>query len=158
VKQDGLKVEVLGVGVLLSNSGKFSYWILASIRYFRVEDFETDLENSLHTTNYVNYQLFHSVTETVLQKHAPLKQRVIRGNNKPQLKSDLRKAIMTRTRLKDRATKSGSEEDYKKYERQRNVIVGMNRKAKPDFYHSVDVNTIENDKKFGRAVFEMVTQ
>ena len=67
---------------------------------FRVEDFRTDLDNSLRTTNYLNYQLFHSVTETVLQKHAPLKQRVIRGNNKPHIKSDLRKAIMTRTRRK----------------------------------------------------------
>ena len=59
---------------------------------------------------------------------------------------------MTRTRLKNRANKSGSEEDYKKYKRQRNVIVSMNRKAKRDFYHSVDANTIDNDKKFWRAV------
>ena len=28
----------------------------------------------------------------------------------------------------------------------------MNRKAKRDFYHSVDANTIDNDKKFWRAV------
>ena len=59
---------------------------------------------------------------------------------------------MARTRLKNRANKSGSEEDYKKYKRQRNLIVSMNRKAKRDFYHSVDVNKIDNDKKFWRAV------
>ena len=121
-------------------------------KHFRVEDFQRDVDNSLRTTNHLNYQVFHSVTETVLQKHAPLKQRVIRGNNKPHIKSALRKAIMTRTRLKNRAAKSGSEEDYKKYKRQGNLIVSMNRKAKRDFYHSVKVNTIDNDKKFWRTV------
>ena len=110
---------------------------------FRAKDFQTDLDNILRITIHLNYQLFHSVTETELQKHAPLKQRVIRRNNKPHIKSDLRKAIMTRTRLKNRANKSGSGEDYKKYKRQRNLIVSMNIKAKRYFYHYVDVNTIE---------------
>ena len=41
-----------------------------------------------------------SVTESTLQKQAPLKQRLVRGNNKPHVKADLRKAIMTRSRLK----------------------------------------------------------
>ena len=59
---------------------------------------------------------------------------------------------MTRTRLKNKANKSGSEEDYKKYKRQRNLVVSMNRKAKCDFYHSVNANTIDNDKTFWRVV------
>ena len=31
----------------------------------------------------------------------------------------------------------------------------MNRKAKRDFYHSVDINAIDNDKKFWKAVKPM---
>ena len=80
---------------------------------------------------------------------------MVRGNNKPHVKSDMRKAIMTRTRLKTRANKSGNDEDRKKYKQQRNLIVSMNRKAKRDFYHSVDINVINNDKKFWKAVKPM---
>ena len=54
---------------------------------------------------------------------------MVRGNNKPHVKSDMRKAIMTRTRLKTRANKSGNDEDRKKYKQQRNLIVSMNRKC-----------------------------
>ena len=97
--------------ILKSNFVKLPPKIIRYREYkkFRVEDFQTDLDNSLR---HLNYQLFHSVTETILQKHAPLKQRVIRGNNKFHINSYLRMAIMTRTRLKNRANKSGSEEDY----------------------------------------------
>ena len=73
---------------------------------------------------------------------------MVRGNNKPHVKSDMRKAIMTRTRLKTRANKSGNDEDRKKYKQQRNLIVSMIRKAKRDFYHSVDIDAIDNDKKY----------
>ena len=63
---------------------------LKIIRYrefknFSTENFQTDLENSLRSTNSFDYQIFHSITESVLQKHAALKQRVIRGNNKPHI-------------------------------------------------------------------------
>ena len=79
---------------------------------------------------------------------------MVRGN-KPHVKSDMRKEIMKRTRLKNRANKSGNDEDRKKYKQQRNLIVSMNRKAKRDFYHSVDINAIDNDKKFWKAVKPM---
>ena len=124
-------------------------------RNFCAEEFQRDLDIKLRDTIPTDYQALHSVTESVLQKHAPLKQRMVRGNNKPHVKSDMRKAIMTRTRLKTRANKSGNDEDRKKYKQQRNLIVSMNRKAKRDFYHSVDINAIDNDKKFWKAVKPM---
>ena len=124
-------------------------------RNFCAEEFQRDLDIKLRDTIPTDYQALHSVTESVLQKHAPLKQRMVRGNNKPHVKSDMRKAIMTRTRLKTRANKSGNDEDRKKYKQQRNLIVSMNRKAKRDLYHPVDINAIDNDKKFWKAVKPM---
>ena len=126
---------------------------LKIIRYrefknFSTENLQTNLENSLRSNNSFDYQIFHSITESVLQKHASLKQRVIIGNNKPHIKSELRKAIMTRTRLRNQASRSGLDQDYKKYKRQRNLVVNMNRKAKRDFFHSLEANRINNDKKF----------
>ena len=119
---------------------------------FSTENFQTGLENSLRSNNSFDYQIFHSITESVLQKHAPLKQRVIRGNNEPHIKSELKKAIMTRTRLRNQANRSGLDEHYKKYKRQRNLVVNMNRKAKREFFHSLEANRIDNDKKFWKVV------
>ena len=62
---------------------------------------------------------------------------------------------MKRTRLKKRANKTGKKEDLKKYKQQRNLIVNMNGNAKRDFYNSVNVNTIDNDRKFWKAVKPM---
>ena len=59
---------------------------------------------------------------------------------------------MTRTRLRNQASRSGLEEDYKKFKRQRNLVVGMNRKAKRDFFHSLDADRIDNKKNFWKAV------
>ena len=131
-----------------------------TIRYrkyknFQMEEFQRELQIKLSETTHADYQVLHSVIVNVLQKHAPLKQRVVRGNNKPHVKADLRRAIMKRTRLKKKANKTGNEEDIQKYKQQRNLIVNMNRKAKRDFYNSVDLNTANNDRKFWKPVKPM---
>ena len=117
--------------------------------------FQRDLHTKLSETTYADYQVLHSTIESVVQEHAPLKQRMVRGNDKPHVKAEMRKAIMKRTRLKKRANKTGKKEDLKKYKQQRNLIVNMNRNAKRDFYNSVNVNTIDNDRKFWKAVKPM---
>ena len=42
----------------------------------------------------------------VLNSHAPKKVKVLRGNRKPHLNKKLRKAIMERSKLKNKANKS----------------------------------------------------
>ena len=75
---------------------------------------------------------------------------VIRGNNKQHFNKDLRKAVILGATLKKRAQKSGRTEDFEKYKNQRNLIVKMNRKAKFDFFNSVEPRSIDNDKKLDR--------
>ena len=41
-----------------------------------------------------------------LNKHAPKKRKWIRGNHKPHINKELRKAIMKRSRLKNKANKT----------------------------------------------------
>ena len=61
----------------------------------------------------------NSIDVNALAFHAPLKQRIIRGNNKQHFNKDLRKAVILRATLKNRAQKSGKAEDYEKYKKQR---------------------------------------
>ena len=43
--------------------------------------------------------------------HVPIKQSKLRGNTKPHISKTLRKKIMKRSRLKNKANKSGKEEN-----------------------------------------------
>ena len=94
------------------------------------------------------YSALQAVLAEALEKHAPLKQRTTRGNNKQHCNKDLRKAMMTKSKLKKKANKSGKTEDFEKYKKQRNLVVKMNRKAKFDFYRSIEPRSIDNEKKF----------
>ena len=80
---------------------------------------------------------------------APFKKRIVRGNNKRHLTSLIRKEIMTRPRLKNKANKSGVEEDLKAYKKQRNLVLKLNRKAKKNLLKSrISANNKMINKNF----------
>ena len=64
-----------------------------------------------------------------LNKHAPLKTKVIQGNLKSFITKNLRKAIMKRSALKRRANISNNSEVIT-YKKQRIYVVNLNRKVK----------------------------
>ena len=63
----------------------------------------------------------------------------------------LRKAMMKRTRLKNRANISRDDEDIRKYKIQRNLVVRMNREAKRDFYKNLDPTKVGNERAFWKS-------
>ena len=69
------------------------------------------------TASYTN---FGTAFENALEANAPKKTKFIRGNNKPHVNKELRKAIMKRTNLKNIANKSKREADISNYKDQRN--------------------------------------
>ena len=79
---------------------------------------------------------------------APFKKQIVRGNNKPHIKSLIRREIMTRPRLKNKANKSGKEEDLKAYKKQRNLVLKLNRKAKSFLKSCTSTNDKMKNKNF----------
>ena len=100
--------------------------------------FLNELNCLLKDRNIVDYSLFEKIFVNLLNEHAPVKTKIIRANNKQHVTKDLRKAIMLRSRLKHLANKSKNPDDVARYQRQRNFIVNMNRKAKKSFYSNND--------------------
>ena len=88
--------------------------------------------------------------ENVLEKHAPLKSKILRGNNKPHINKSLRKEIMLRSRLKNIANASANQRDWIKYKKQRNKVVALNRKIKAEFFQNAQVIS-NNHKNFWKA-------
>ena len=112
-------------------------------------NFVNDLYNelSLHFYNsFSSYDIFESIFAAVLDKHAPMKSKCIRGNEKPHMNKCLKKAIMKRTRLWNKYCKSKSSIDLGAYRVQRNLITKMNKKAKYDHF-SRTIEAFKNDSK-----------
>ena len=57
-----------------------------------------------------------------------------RGNQKPHINKTLRKAIMKRSQLKNKANKTQNATDVSNYKRQRNYIVKLNNQCKKDHF------------------------
>ena len=53
---------------------------------------------------------------------------ILRGNSKPFVSKELRKAIMSRSQLKSLYEKNKTEEAFKKYKSQRNYVVNLNKR------------------------------
>ena len=59
----------------------------------------------------------------------------------------LRKAIMTRSRLKKR-----SYGNWNKYKKQRNVCMELLRKTKQDYFNNIGIKSISDTKKFWKTI------
>ena len=120
-------------------------------RNFSKENFEADLSSNIAEKCPYDLQEFESLFDETLGKHAPLKSVTIRGNNKPHMTKSLRKAMMLRTNLKNRANKTKDQADMLQYRKQRNLVVKMNKVAKREFYTSLDPSKIETNRSFWRT-------
>ncbi len=65
----------------------------------------------------------------LVDKHAPLKTKTVRGNNAPFVTRELKKAIYTRTKLKNKLNKNPTDQNERNYKKQRNKCVSLRKKA-----------------------------
>ena len=100
-----------------------------------------------------SYDLFESIFTSVLDRHAPWKTKIIRGNEKPHMNKALKKAIMTRSRiwnayLKCRRFPDLATHAYKAYTAQRNIVTKMNKRIKKDHFSKAMQNANSSPKDF----------
>ena len=67
---------------------------------FNFEFFKRDFGESLEIHTTYDYPCFQNIFITFLNKHAPIKRKIMRFNNNPFMSKSLRKAIMYRSKLK----------------------------------------------------------
>ena len=128
-----------------------------TIRYrdyskYSEEQFLTELSFNLAKESLGSIESFTELFDKTLDKHAPFKTVVIRGNNKPHMSKTLRKAIMLRTRLKNRSVKTRNETDFQRYRQQRNLVVKLNKRAKREYHGNLDMNSIKDNKSFWKKL------
>ena len=129
-----------------------SYW---DFKNFENERFITSLQSTLESQNiyYIkNPDLFFEICQKVLNHHAPRKKRYIRGNNKPFMNKALSKAIMQRTRFRNKFLKNPTTENRLIYNRQRNFCLSFLRKKKTEYFANLNETDITDNRTFWHIV------
>ena len=118
-------------------------------------EFMKDLEE--HLTKFEHFDnipsnLFQKTVNIILEKHAPTKKKYVRANQGPFITKTLSKEIMKRSRLRNKFLNTKSDIDKKIYNKQRNYVVSLLRKAKKDFYGNLDISKVTDNRVFLKIV------
>ena len=125
-------------------------------KHFENHKFRTDLLSELSKANIEENENglnnLNNACKRILDIHAPRKQKYARGNHMPFMNKALSKEIMRRTRLRNKFLKDRSEENKKKYSKQRNYCVSLLRKSKSDYFGNLNEKNINDNKTFWKTI------
>ena len=119
---------------------------------FNIDSFKRDLGESLENHTSYDYSCFQNIFIALLNKHAPIKKKIIRFNNNPFMSKALRKAIMHRSKLKNIYNKYRTEDNWANYKKQRNFCVNLLRKTKAEYFQKLNVKDLSDNRKFWKTI------
>ena len=93
----------------------------------------------------------------IVEKQVPLKKKTLRENEAPFASKDLRKAIYTRSRFRNRYLKNPDEINRKLYKQQRKKSVSIRRKSIKHYFSNITINGIITNKFFWKAIKPFLT-
>ena len=76
----------------------------------------------------------------------------LRFNNSPFMTKTLRKAIMHRSRLKNRYIRKRNDKSLQNYKKQRNFSVDVLRKTKTEYFKNLNVKDLSDNYKFWKTI------
>ena len=120
-------------------------FIYRDYKHLNDTDFCMDLESKLEECP-KHLENFEKTFVNVLHVHATRKTKVLRVNQKPHVYRNLRKAIMKRSKLKNKANRTKLQDDIAKYKKQRNLVVKLNRDSKLRYFDNIEIS--KNSKPF----------
>ena len=119
--------------------------------------FRNELFGRLSKTDIYNihYQEFDDTVIDILNRHAPIKHKYIRANEAPFMNKEYKRAIMVRSKLRNKYNKEPSTESCIAYKQQRNICTNLLRKIKFNFYNNLNPASISDNKTFWKTVKPM---
>ena len=98
------------------------------------------------------YKKLTEIFNDILNHHAPLKQKQVRGNHDPFMTKDLSKAIINKSKAKNKYLNWPSRENFISYKRTKNKCNFLTKKAKTDFFKEAKKDGIMTSKALWRSV------
>ena len=99
----------------------------------------------------MTYDSFKETFMNLLTKHAPMKEKFIRGNQAPFMNKTLSKAFMQQAKLKNRHNKNPTERNHLHFEKQRNYCVNLLKRVKKEYYTNLDFKFSKITKLSGKT-------
>ena len=81
-------------------------------------------------------------------QYVPMKQKYLKANQGRLMTKDLHKAVMKRSRLRNKFLRDRTEMSRKEYRKRRNFCGNLLKKAKREHFANLDVNSVSDSKKF----------
>ena len=100
---------------------------------------------------------FCDVFRSVLDRHAPLKRKMTRGNQGLFMTQQLSKAIMNRSKLRNRYIKWPSRENFLDYKKAKNTCNNLSKFAKKSYFDKVTSKGFVSNKAFWNTVKPFLT-
>ena len=121
---------------------------------FNESIFRNNLLNNLKNFNKEKMRSddFKEIFMKVLYLHAPMKKKIVRGNNAPFINKTLSKAFMHRSKLKNKYNKNPTESTNLLYKKQRNLCVNLLKKEKKNYYNNLDLKILNDNEKFWQRI------
>ena len=106
------------------------------------------MNQKLNNLSSTTYDDFEETFLSLLNKHAPLKKKILRHNNGPFMTKELGKQIMNRSKLKNKYNKKRNYESWSLYKKQRNCCLSLLRKTKKAYFEKLNIKEIGDSKTF----------
>ena len=134
---------------------KYPTWIkYRNYNLFNEALFREEIQNTFMEINSedIDYDTLHKNVMNILQTHAPIKEKLVRANNAPFMNKKLSKAIMTRTRLKNKYKRNPTKVNETNFKKQRNYCVKLSRQSKKDYFNKLEISKVTDNKTFWGSV------
>ena len=116
------------------NEGKFKDLFLSYLNELEMSDLSVDV--------------FKMTFLNALNSLAPVKKKYLRANHSKFVNKELSKAMMLRTKLRNKFLKQKTTETRSAYNKQRNIYVSILRKAKRSYFENLDIKNLSDHRKF----------
>ena len=121
-------------------------------KHFNKNVFNHELKENLSNIDRMSYLKFEDTFLVTLNKHAPIKKKIIRTNQALYETRTLRKARMRRTSLEKLYIKKKTPEAFSKYKKQKNYCSRLYKKERKKYFSNMNLSDVSDNKKFWKTV------
>ena len=104
-----------------------------------------------------SYTGFVTLFKSIVDRHAPIKQKTVRGNNKPFMNLELGKAIKTKSRIRNKYNKWRSRENYLEWQNIKKKCKYLTKKAEREYFDKILSKGIITNKEFWQKIKPALT-
>ena len=115
------------------------------------------IQGELHKNCEDPYTKMFEIFSEVLNYHAHLKQKSVRGNHAPFMTRELSKAIMIKSKVKNSYVKWPSQENFVAYKKAKSKCNSLTRKAKRNFIKETTKSGMMSNRTFWKTVKPFLT-